>query len=220
VDNEQREFWSKVAQKYDQVVDLQIGPKTRSMVRERLMNEDWFGSLAEFGCGTGFYTAVLAGKADHVEATDLSPGMIAVARGHIKATNVTFKTEDVQKTSFRDGAFDPAFMSLVLHFTEPDRTLAEMRRIVKPGGTLIISNLDLGALNRLDRVRCLIRIVYQGLIGYQAKPPKGFGKNVMAEKQLCDLLRTAGFEVISTETIKDTSRSSNIPVEYIKAVRI
>jgi ubiquinone/menaquinone biosynthesis C-methylase UbiE len=74
VDNEQREFWSKVAQKYDQVVDLQIGPKTRSMVRERLMNEDWFGSLAEFGCGTGFYTAVLAGKADHVEATDLSPG--------------------------------------------------------------------------------------------------------------------------------------------------
>jgi hypothetical protein len=42
----------------------------------------------------------------------------------------------------------------------------------------------------------------------------------MAEKQLCDLLRTAGFEVISTETIKDTSRSSNIPVEYIKAVRV
>ena len=106
MDNEQREFWSKVARKYDQVVDLQIGPKTRSMVRERLMKEDWFGSLAEFGCGTGFYTAVLAGKADHVEATDLSPGMITVATGHIKATNVTFKTEDVQKTPFRDGAFD------------------------------------------------------------------------------------------------------------------
>ena len=146
------------------------------------MKEDWLGGLAEFGCGTGFYTEVLAGKADHVEATDLSPGMITVARGHIKATNVTFKTEDVQETSFCDGAFDTAFMSLVIHFTEPDRTLAEMRRILKPGGTLIISNLDPGALNRLDRVRCLIRIVYQGLIGYRVKPPKGFGKNVMTEK--------------------------------------
>jgi 2-polyprenyl-3-methyl-5-hydroxy-6-metoxy-1,4-benzoquinol methylase len=48
------------------------------------------GGLAEFGCGTGFYTEVLAGKADHVEATDPSPGMITVARGHLKATNVTF----------------------------------------------------------------------------------------------------------------------------------
>ena len=69
-------------------------------------------------------------------------------------------------------------------------------------------------------MRCLIRIVYRGLIGYRVKPPKGFGKNVMTEKQLRDLLRTTGFEVISIETIKDTSRSSNIPVEYIKAVRV
>jgi hypothetical protein len=35
----QKEFWSTIAHKYDQVVDLQIGPKTRSMVRERLARE-------------------------------------------------------------------------------------------------------------------------------------------------------------------------------------
>ena len=218
--NEQSEFWSKVAQKYDRVVDLQIGPKTRSMVRGRVAKEGRLGNLAEFGCGTGFYTHVLAGKADSVVATDLSPGMLAFAKDQIKAANVTFQTEDCQKTSLPDGAFDTTFMSLVIHFTEPDKTLAEMRRILKPGGTLIIVNLDPRALNVLDRARSLIRVLYYGFTRYRVKPPKGFGKKVMTERQLCKLLGKSGFEVVTTETIKDTSRSSNIPVEYIRAVKV
>ncbi len=218
--NEQSEFWSKVAQKYDQVVDLQIGSKTRSIVRDRVTKEGRLGKLAEFGCGTGFYSEVLASKADSVVATDLSTGMLALAKDQIKAANVTFQVEDCQRSSLPDGAFDTVFMSLVIHFTEPDKTLAEMRRILKPGGTLIILNLDPRALNGLDCVCSRIRIVYQGLMGYRVKPPRGFGKNVVTEKQLCDLLAKARFEVISTETIKDPSRSSNIPVEYIRAVKV
>ncbi len=218
--NQHPEFWSKVAQKYDRVVDLQIGPTTRSLVRDRVAKEGRLGNLAEFGCGTGFYTQVLADKADSVVATDLSPGMLAVAQDQIKATNVTLQVEDCQKSSLPDGAFDTAFISLVIHFTEPDKTLAEMHRILKPRGTLIIANLDPRALNGLDRVRCLIRILYRGFTGYRVKPPKGLGKNVMTEKQLCDLLGQSGFKVVSTETIRDTSRSSNIPVEYIRAVKV
>lgn len=218
--NHQSEFWSRVAQKYDRVVDLQIGPTTRSLVRDRVAKEGRLGNLAEFGCGTGFYTQVLADKADSVVATDLSPGMLAVAQAQIKATNVTLQVEDCQKSSLPDGTFDTAFISLVIHFTEPDKTMAEMHRILKPRGTLIIANLDPRALNGLDRVRCLIRILYRGFTGYRVKPPKGLGKNVMTEKQLCDLLGQFGFKVVSTETIRDTSRSSNIPVEYIRAVKV
>ncbi len=218
--NHQSEFWSRVAQKYDRVVDLQIGPTTRSLVRDRVAKEGRLGNLAEFGCGTGFYTQVLADKADSVVATDLSPGMLAVAQAQIKATNVTLQVEDCQKSSLPDGTFDTAFISLVIHFTEPDKTMAEMHRILKPRGTLIIANLDPRALNGLDRLRCLIRILYRGFTGYRVKPPKGLGKNVMTEKQLCDLLGQFGFKVVSTETIRDTSRSSNIPVEYIRAVKV
>jgi ABC-2 type transport system ATP-binding protein len=218
--NHQSEFWSRVAQKYDLVVDLQIGPTTRSLVRDRVAKEGRLGNLAEFGCGTGFYTRVLADKADSVVATDLSPGMLAVAQAQIKTTNVTLQVEDCQKSSLPDGTFDTAFISLVIHFTEPDKTMAEMHRILKPRGTLIIANLDPRALNGLDRVRCLIRILYRGFTGYRVKPPKGLGKNVMTEEQLCDLLDQSGFRVVSTETIKDKSRSSYIPVEYIRAVKV
>ena len=218
--NEQKEFWSTVAQKYDRVVDLQIGGATRSMVRERVMKEERLGEVVEFGCGTGFYTQALSSKSDRVIATDIAPGMLAVAREGIKTSNVTFQLEDCQVTSFPDESFDTAFISLVVHFTEPAKTLAEMRRILKRGGMLIITNLDPGALNGLDRVRCLIRILHQGITGYRLKPPRGFGKNTMTEKQLCDLLIKSRFQIISTETIKDTSCSSNVPVEYIRAVKV
>src|SRR3954463_34726 len=95
----QSEFWSKVAARYDEVVDLQIGPTTRSMVRDRLLLESGLGELAEFGCGTGFYTEALVGKASEVVATDLSPGMLMAATKKVAAKNVKFQLEDCQKTS-------------------------------------------------------------------------------------------------------------------------
>jgi len=60
--NQQREFWSKIANNYDRVVDLQIGGQTRRMVRERLAKEGALGSTVEFGCGTGFIPRRLRAK--------------------------------------------------------------------------------------------------------------------------------------------------------------
>src|SRR3954447_16781698 len=119
-------FWSTVAHKYDQVVDLQIGSKTRALVRERMTKEGPLGYLVEFGCGTGFYTRVLAEKATRVVATDLAPGMLMLAKENITAANVTFQVEDCQRTSLPNESFDTAFLSLVLHFTAPAQTLMEM----------------------------------------------------------------------------------------------
>jgi ubiquinone/menaquinone biosynthesis C-methylase UbiE len=218
--NEQAEFWSKVADKYDRVVDLSIGGKTRSMVRERVAREGDMGRLVEFGCGTGFYTAVLARKASPLVATDISPGMLELAQQQVRAANVTFQVEDCQHTSLPDGACDTAFLSLVLHFTEPQHTVAEMHRILRPGGKLLIANLDWKALNGLARLRSTVRVVYQGIVGYRVKPPKGFGRNVLTEEQLRELLGRAGFRVDSAETIRDPSRSSNIPIQYIRAVKV
>jgi len=217
--NEQAEFWSNVAGKYDRVADLQIGGKTRSMLRERVAREGHLGRVVEFGCGTGFYTDVLARKADTLVATDISPGMLELAQRQVKAANVTFQVEDCQHTALPNGTFDTAFIGLVLHFTEPDRTVVEMHRILRPGGTLIIANVDPQALTGLNRLRGLIRILYQGIVGYRVKPPKGFGRNVLTEKQLSELLGRAGFRVEAIEAVRDLSRSSSIPIEYVRAVK-
>src|SRR5215470_17695160 len=102
-DDAHREFWSTVVEEYDRVVDLQIGPRTRAMVRERLGRGGRLGRAVEFGCGTGFYTEALAGKAARVVAIDLSTGMLAVAQARVKAPNVTFQAEDCERTSLADG---------------------------------------------------------------------------------------------------------------------
>jgi len=215
----ENEFWSKVASRYDEVVDLQIGPRSRSMVRDRVATEGRLGRLVELGCGTGFFTQVLAGRADHVVATDASPGMLDLARERVKSGNVRFETHDCQNTSLPDASFDTAFISLVLHFTAPGRTLAEMHRILKSSGTLLIVNLDPLALRGLDRIRCLARIAFRGLAGYRMKPPKGLGNQLMTENQLRELLSRSGFRVVGVETIRDPARSSHIPLQYVKAVK-
>jgi len=202
--SEQGEFWTKDANKYDRVADLQIGGKTRSMLRERLVREGHLGRAVEFGCGTGFYTEMLARKCDTLFATDISPGMLELARRQVKASNVTFQVEDCQHTSLPDGTFDTAFISLVIHFTEPGRTVVELHRILRPGATLIIANLDLQALTGVSRLRSLIRILYRGIVGYRIKPPKAFGRNVLTEKQLGELLGRFGFRVESSETVRDS----------------
>ena len=217
---EQRDFWTAVAESYDGVVDAQIGPGARARVRERLASEGRLGIVAEFGCGTGYYTEVLASHSDRVVATDLAPGMLELARRRVSASNVSFQTEDCQRTSFPDAAFDGAFVSLVLHFTEPEVALRELHRILRPDGLLLVSNLDLPALRGFARVRCLARILFRGIVGYRRRPPPRLGANVLSAERLCDLLVKTGFEVLGCDVLRDLARSSSIPLDWVRARRL
>ena len=213
-------FWSKVAASYDSIIDRQLGRRTRSLLRERLAREGRLGRAVEFGCGTGFFTPVLAAKAERLLATDVSEGMLQVAKEQVPAPNVTFQVEDCQGTSLPPASVDTAFMCLVIQFTDPRVTLAEMHRILAPGGTLIIGNLDPLALPPLPRLRFLVRVLYHGIVRYRLKPPKRFGSNVLRKDDLAALLSAAGFRVESAEVVQDTSRASNVPVDYVRATRV
>jgi ubiquinone/menaquinone biosynthesis C-methylase UbiE len=215
---DQRQFWSRVAQNYDGGVDATIGPRTRPMLRERVGKEGRLGRLVEFGCGTGFHTDTLAAKADQVVATDLAPGMLDVARSRVRAGNITFEIQDIQQTSLPDASFDTSFVGMVIHFTDPRRTLAEMHRVLKPGGRLILLNPDPKALGWFDGIRARVRMIFQGITRWRVKPPKDFA-HMLGERELCDLIQAAGFSDVQAESFKDESRSSYIPVEYIRAVK-
>jgi hypothetical protein len=65
-------FWSDVATKYDRVVDAQLGSRVRALVRDRLAQESALGHAVEIGCGSGFFTEVLARRAETLVATEMS----------------------------------------------------------------------------------------------------------------------------------------------------
>jgi SAM-dependent methyltransferase len=94
---------------------------------------DWL----EIGCGTGALTeTILAeGAPRSILAVDQSAGFVAHARAAIDDSRARFEVADAQKLPAEDASIDVVASALVLNFI-PDRpaALAEMRRVLKPGG--------------------------------------------------------------------------------------
>jgi ubiquinone/menaquinone biosynthesis C-methylase UbiE len=96
--------------------------------------------ILDAGCGAGPLSAALRAKGAIVTGFDASPAMVELARQRL-GDDADLHVADVsQPLPFADGAFDDVVASLVLHYL-PDWTapLAELRRVVKPGGRLILS---------------------------------------------------------------------------------
>jgi SAM-dependent methyltransferase len=97
------------------------------------------GRLLDVGCGNGAFLARLGGGGWAVEGTDTSPAACALTR----AKGVPVHEGDLAGARFPDGAFDVVTLWHVLeHLTEPLVELAEIRRILRPGGWLAIQVPD------------------------------------------------------------------------------
>lgn len=93
----------------------------------------------DVGCGTGAFTELLLDQSSprDVSAVDPAEDQIAHARTKAAAKRVNFRLADAQKLPFADREFDIAAMALVITFVpEPARAIAEMKRVVKPGGMI------------------------------------------------------------------------------------
>jgi ubiquinone/menaquinone biosynthesis C-methylase UbiE len=94
---------------------------------------------ADIGCGTGAFTQLLLERCAPraVRAVDPSADQIGFARTTPAAETVDFQVGDAQALPFGNGEFDAAGMALVITFiSDPAKALAEMKRVVKPGGTI------------------------------------------------------------------------------------
>ena len=92
----------------------------------------------DVGCGSGAFTALLAERAAPAElhGIDRSPAMLAYARERLPHS-VQLHEGDAAALPFSDASFDAAVMPLVIVFLdEPLRAVAEMRRVVRPGGVV------------------------------------------------------------------------------------
>ena len=103
--------------------------------------------LLEVGCGTGSLTFTLARTVDFAELTAIDYAQVYVdaARARNVDPRVRIEQGDAAKLGFPDARFDRALSLLVLHFVaDPAGAVAEMRRVVRPGGVVAAAVWDSG----------------------------------------------------------------------------
>ncbi|MCX6545212.1 MAG: class I SAM-dependent methyltransferase [Acidobacteria bacterium] len=112
------------------------------------------GTVLDAGCGSGILAVHVADHAARVVGMDISRAMLAVAaRRSIEAQkpNVEFVRGDLQALPFGDKSFDCVISSAALYNTRLETSLPELRRVVRPGGRILIADL-VQRHPRLDRL--------------------------------------------------------------------
>ena len=105
-------------------------------------------SLLDCGCGVGSITLDLATivAPGQVVGLDTDPGQLDIARSHAQKrglTNVRFEVASVYELPFADSSFAAVLAhTLLIHLSDPLKTLKEIRRILKPGGIVAVSDDD------------------------------------------------------------------------------
>ncbi|WP_412074823.1 class I SAM-dependent methyltransferase [Streptomyces xanthophaeus] len=96
--------------------------------------------ILDAGCGSGALSAALRDRGAVVTGIDASAGMLALAKRRLGDDATLHLVDLSDPLPFADGAFDDVVASLVLHYLEDWRpVLAELRRVLRPGGRLIAS---------------------------------------------------------------------------------
>jgi demethylmenaquinone methyltransferase/2-methoxy-6-polyprenyl-1,4-benzoquinol methylase/phosphoethanolamine N-methyltransferase len=105
--------------------------------------------VLDVGCGTGGVTIpakLRVGKTGDVKGIDPAPEMIAVARRKASRAGleIDFRVGVIESLPFTDGTFDAVTSSLMMHHL-PEHLqvegLAEIRRVLKPGGRILIADM-------------------------------------------------------------------------------
>jgi demethylmenaquinone methyltransferase/2-methoxy-6-polyprenyl-1,4-benzoquinol methylase len=136
-----RELFSFIARRYDALTrGLSIGrdAKWKSRLIASLPDLRRPDCL-DVGCGTGDLSLLLAERfpEGRVHGIDLTPAMVREARDKCAVRNVSFEVQDMCELKFSDRSFDIVTAGYAVR-NAPDlrRALAEIRRVLRPGGTL------------------------------------------------------------------------------------
>jgi ubiquinone/menaquinone biosynthesis C-methylase UbiE len=148
--------------------------------------------ILDAGGGTGYWSIRLAKHGYRLVLTDIAENMLKIAREKVKATGLEEKVEtrkvDIRRMScFESGSFDMALAEgdPVSYCLDPERTVGELARVVKPKAcvvvsvdskysliTSLISRKSFGKLSRLLRTNLLKADVRGGAFDFQAFTPE------------------------------------------------
>ncbi len=136
-----QEFFSSSAGQWDRLRDDLFGDRFHLAAFAGFANPDWV--VGDLGCGTGSVGAALAPFVARVVAVDGSAAMLQAAKKRLQGFgNIDLRRGDLEALPIDDARLDAATMMLVLHHVpEPQRALAEVARVLKPGAPLILVDM-------------------------------------------------------------------------------
>lgn len=118
-------------------IDLWNEHRSRYLFASRLCR---FKKVIDLGCGSGYGSAELALRAESVTGVDISETAIAEARETYQAANLHFEVASLDQLPFPDASFQLGVcFEVIEHLTDYRALLSEAKRVLAPGGQLIIS---------------------------------------------------------------------------------
>ena len=133
---EHKDFWDRNANRYDRFMrkDHKAYKQMYSLIYPVVRHKQ----VLELATGTGLIAKNIVNAAAHIEATDASAEMIAEAKRDSRSAKLYFSVQDMFCLPYADRSFDVVIVSNALHIVpEPERALAEIRRVLKDDGILI-----------------------------------------------------------------------------------
>jgi ubiquinone/menaquinone biosynthesis C-methylase UbiE len=136
-----QEFFSSAAGQWDRMREELFGPAIHLRVACGLLDPTWV--VGDLGCGTGAMSVALAPFVSRVIAVDNSAAMLTAAKRRLAgADTVELRRGDLEELPVSDGELDAAVLTLVLpYLSDPARVLAEVARVVRPKGRLLVTDL-------------------------------------------------------------------------------
>jgi ubiquinone/menaquinone biosynthesis C-methylase UbiE len=152
----------------------------------------------DVGCGNGAFTEVLIRRARPAAVTGIDPSeqQLAYARTRPVAKLAQFQQGSADALPFADNSFDAAIMALVITFVpDPARAVAEMARVVRPGGSVGTYMWDApgGGLP--------VQPIYDTIRDMGISPPRSTNMAASGQEAMRGFWQRAGLEAIETRVI-------------------
>ena len=158
---ERKTFWDRNAGRYD-----------RFMRKDRAAYEEMYAlirpvvkakTVLELATGTGLIAKHIVNAAAHIEATDASAEMILEAKRDNQSAKLHFSVQDMFRLPYADKSFDVVIVSNALHIIpQPEKALAEIRRVLKDDGVLIAPTFTHGN----STLRGRLKLFFMKLVGF------------------------------------------------------
>ncbi|MEI6633712.1 MAG: class I SAM-dependent methyltransferase [Chlamydiota bacterium] len=115
------------------------------------------GAILEIGTGNGRFLSALATEVPFVTTVDVDPSEQRFARLNAAwrgvSRKIKFLVQNAERLAFRNGSFDAVVsMNALHHFCTPITAVHEMVRVLRPGGRIMLSDLDRSGYRIFDRV--------------------------------------------------------------------